>query len=144
MCERTEVADKLHFAISGHTAAELIYERANSEKEHMGLTNWKNSPDGLVYKYDVSIAKNYLNEEEMSKLNNLTNKEELKYEFFGYLSSDNITEQNGYIKYSTENDYNIDRFSKIIRNIGIEDFDINVNGKIFCVEFSNQIKENIV
>jgi DNA-binding protein WhiA len=80
--------------------------------------------------------------EELSKLNNLTNKEELKYEFFGYLSSDNITEQNGYIKYSTENDYNIDRFSKIIRNIGIEDFDINVNGKIFCVEFSNQIKEN--
>ena len=67
------VQNKLHFAISGHTAAELIYERANSEKEHMGLTNWKNSPDGLIYKYDVSIAKNYLNEEEMSKLNNLTN-----------------------------------------------------------------------
>lgn len=55
-------------AVIGHTAAELIYERANSKKEHMGLTNWKNSPDGLIYKYDVSIAKNYLNEGELSKL----------------------------------------------------------------------------
>ncbi len=67
------VQNKLHYAISGHTAAELIYERANSQIEHMGLTNWKNSPDGLIYKYDVSIAKNYLNEEELNKLNDLTN-----------------------------------------------------------------------
>lgn len=67
------VQNKLHYAISGHTAAELIYNRANSNKEHMGLTNWKNSPDGLIYKYDVSIAKNYLNEEELNKLNDLTN-----------------------------------------------------------------------
>ena len=67
------VQNKMHYAITGHTAAELIYERANSNKEHMGLTNWKNSPDGLIYKYDVSIAKNYLNETELKKLNNLTN-----------------------------------------------------------------------
>ena len=67
------VQNKLHYAISGHTAAELIYERANANKEHMGLTNWKNSPDGLIYKYDVTIAKNYLNEEELKKLNDLTN-----------------------------------------------------------------------
>ena len=67
------VQNKLHYAISGHTAAELIYSRADSNKEHMGLTNWKNSPDGLIYKYDVSVAKNYLNEEELSKLNDLTN-----------------------------------------------------------------------
>ena len=67
------VQNKLHYAISGHTAAELIYARANSNKEHMGLTNWKNSPNGLIYKYDVSIAKNYLKEEEISKLNDLTN-----------------------------------------------------------------------
>ena len=66
------VQNKLHYAITGHTAAELIYERACSEKIHMGLTNWKNSPDGLIYKYDVGIAKNYLNEEELKKLNNLT------------------------------------------------------------------------
>ena len=67
------VQNKIHYAISGHTAAELIYSRANSEKEHMGLTSWKNSSDGLIYKYDVGIAKNYLNEEELNKLNDLTN-----------------------------------------------------------------------
>ena len=67
------VQNKLHYAISGHTAAELIYSRADSNKEHMGLTNWKNSPDGLIYKYDVNVAKNYLNEEELTKLNDLTN-----------------------------------------------------------------------
>ena len=66
------VQNKLHFAITGKTAAELIYERASSEKIHMGLTNWKNSPDGLIYKYDVGVAKNYLNEDELKKLNNLT------------------------------------------------------------------------
>ena len=67
------VQNKLHFAISGHTAAELIYTRANSTKDNMGLTSWKNSPDGLIYKYDVVVAKNYLNEEELNKLNDLTN-----------------------------------------------------------------------
>ena len=67
------IQNKLHYAISGHTAAELIYSRADASKEHMGLTNWKNSPDCLIYKYDVSIAKNYLTEEELSKLNDLTN-----------------------------------------------------------------------
>jgi len=67
------VQNKLHYAISGHTAAELIYSRANSTKDNMGLTSWKNSPDGLIYKYDVVVAKNYLNEEELNKLNDLTN-----------------------------------------------------------------------
>ena len=67
------VQNKMHYAITGKTAAELIYERVDSKKEHLGLTNWKNSPGGLIYKYDVSIAKNYLNESELKKLNNLTN-----------------------------------------------------------------------
>lgn len=66
------VQNKLHYAITGHTAAELIFNRANSEKEHMGLTNWKNSPNGKIIKYDVSIAKNYLNENEIKKLESLT------------------------------------------------------------------------
>ena len=52
------VQNKLHYAITGHTAAELIYERADSEKECMGLTNWKNSPDGLIYKYDLIYTTN--------------------------------------------------------------------------------------
>lgn len=67
------VQNKLHYAITGHTAAELIYERVDSKKLNMGLTTWKGAPDGMIYKYDVSVAKNYLNEEELKKLNNLTN-----------------------------------------------------------------------
>ena len=67
------VQNKLHFAITGKTAAELIFERVDANKQHMGLTTWKNSPDGLIYKYDVSIAKNYLQKEELEKLNDLTN-----------------------------------------------------------------------
>ena len=66
------VQNKLHYAISKKTAAELIFERVDSNKEHMGLTNWKNSPDGKILKYDVSIAKNYLNQEEIEKLEDLT------------------------------------------------------------------------
>ena len=50
----------MHYAVHGHTAAELIVERANAEKEHMGLTTWENAPDGKIVKPDVSIAKNYL------------------------------------------------------------------------------------
>ena len=67
------VQNKLHYAITGKTAAELIFERVDSEKVNIGLTSWKNSPDGLIYKYDVSIAKNYLLKEELEKLNDLTN-----------------------------------------------------------------------
>ena len=66
------VQNKLHYAITGKTAAELIYERVDAEKIHMGLTNWKNSPDGKIMKYDIGVAKNYLNESELKKLNNLT------------------------------------------------------------------------
>ena len=67
------VQNKLHYAITGHTAAELIYDRVDSKKINMGLSNWKNGPDGLIYKYDVKVAKNYLNEDELNKLKNLTN-----------------------------------------------------------------------
>ena len=63
------VQNKLHFAIHGHTAAEVITERANYKKEHMGLTTWKNAPDGKIVKADVSIAKNYLSMLEMKDLN---------------------------------------------------------------------------
>ena len=66
------VQNKLHYAITGRTAAELIYERVDAEKINMGLRTWKEAPDGMIYKYDVSVAKNYLNEDEIKKLNNLT------------------------------------------------------------------------
>lgn len=65
------VQNKLHYAITHHTAAEIIYERADSTKPNMGLTTWKNAPNGRVRKSDVIVAKNYLNEEEMSDLNEI-------------------------------------------------------------------------
>ncbi len=62
------VQNKLHFAIHGSTAAEVIYNRADSTKEYMGLTNWKNAPHGKIVKSDVSVAKNYLKEKELKSL----------------------------------------------------------------------------
>jgi hypothetical protein len=62
------VQNKLHWAIHGHTAAEIIYKRADSKKDKMGLTNWEKSPDGKIQKSDVSIAKNYLTESELESL----------------------------------------------------------------------------
>lgn len=62
------VQNKLHWAIHGHTAAELIMKRADAEKEHMGLTTWDGAPDGKIHKYDVSVAKNYLSELELRQL----------------------------------------------------------------------------
>ena len=62
------VQNKMHFAVHRHTAAELIVERADATKEHMGLTTWENAPDGKILKADVTVAKNYLNEQEMNYL----------------------------------------------------------------------------
>ena len=64
-----KVQNKMHYAVHGHTAAELIYERANAEKPHMGLTTWAAAPDGKIVKSDVSIAKNYLTEKKVPKNN---------------------------------------------------------------------------
>jgi hypothetical protein len=68
-----KVQNKLHFGIHGHTAAELIYQRADSKKEKMGLASWKNSPDGKIIKTDVSIAKNYLSKDELESLGRIVN-----------------------------------------------------------------------
>ena len=65
------VQNKLHFAITGQTAAEIIHSRADGDKPNMGLTNWQNSPAGKIRKRDVSIAKNFLNEEELNYLNRI-------------------------------------------------------------------------
>lgn len=65
------VQNKLHYAISGNTAAEIIYHRANHKKEHMGLTSWEGSPNGKIHKYDVVVAKNYLSDEELKILERL-------------------------------------------------------------------------
>ena len=63
-----KVQNKMHYAISHKTAAEIIYDRADSEKKHMGLTNWKNSPNGKILETDVVIAKNYLSKDELEQL----------------------------------------------------------------------------
>ena len=65
------VQNKLHYAIHGHTAAELIMERADAEKEHMGLTTWEDAPKGKVRKSDVTVAKNYLSEDELAQLSRM-------------------------------------------------------------------------
>ena len=65
------VQNKMHFAVTGQTAAEIVYDRVDSEKPHMGLTTWKNSPHGKILKHDVTVAKNYLNKNEIDVLNRL-------------------------------------------------------------------------
>ena len=67
------VQNKLHYAIHGHTAAELIVKRADSQKQHMGLTHWENSPEGKILKSDVFVAKNYLSQDELQSLGRIVN-----------------------------------------------------------------------
>ena len=62
------VQNRFHYAITGQTAAEIIYTKADHTKEHMGMTTWKNSPDGRILKSDVTVAKNYLQEKEIRQL----------------------------------------------------------------------------
>ena len=68
-----KVQNKMHYSVHKNTAAELIYDRADADKEHMGLTNWKNTPSGRILKSDVTVAKNYLTEDELESLSMLVN-----------------------------------------------------------------------
>lgn len=68
-----KVQNKLHFGLHGHTAAELVMQRADSDKPHMGLTSWNNAPDGKVVKTDASVAKNYLSKDELESLGRIVN-----------------------------------------------------------------------
>lgn len=68
-----KVQNKMHYAVHGHTAAELIIERANADKEHMGLTTWEHAPKGKILKPDVSVAKNYLKEVELESMGRIVN-----------------------------------------------------------------------
>ena len=68
-----KVQNKMHYAVHGHTAAELIVERADANKEHMGLTTWENAPNGKIVKTDVSVAKNYLQEKELEEMGRIVN-----------------------------------------------------------------------
>ena len=68
-----KVQNKIHYAVHGHTAAELIVERANAEKEHMGLTSWENAPNGKIVKTDVAVARNYLKGDELESMGRIVN-----------------------------------------------------------------------
>ena len=89
------IQNRFHYAITGHTAAEIIYSKADHTKDHMGLTTWKNAPDGRVLKSDVSIAKNYLQEKEIRQL------ERAVTGFFDYI--EDLIER--------ENTFNMSQFS---------------------------------
>ncbi len=81
------VQNKIHFAITGKTAAELIVERVDGESPTMGLTTWKNSPNGKILKSDISVAKNYLNEEELSLMNRIVT---MFIDYAELMASDNV------------------------------------------------------
>ncbi len=125
------VQNKLHFAITGMTAPEIIYNRVDSKKNHMGLQTWKNAPDGKILEMDVVVAKNYLLEEEIKELNNLVSmyldfaerqvklghiismqewKEKL--EMFLNLNEYNILKDNGKIKKEIADKLALDEYEK--------------------------------
>ena len=125
------VQNKLHYAITGMTAPEIIYNRADSKKENMGLTTWKNAPDGKILETDVTVAKNYLSQEEISELNNLVSmyldyaerqvklgkiismKEwKDKLEVFLKVNEYNILKDNGKIKREIANKLALDEYKK--------------------------------
>ncbi|MCI6344465.1 MAG: virulence RhuM family protein [Campylobacter sp.] len=94
------IQNRFHFAITGQTAAEIIYSSADHNKEHMGLTTWKNAPDGRILKSDVSIAKNYLSEKEIKQL------ERAVVGFFDYI--EDLIER--------ENTFNMEEFSNSVND----------------------------
>ena len=125
------VQNKLHFAITGMTAPEIIYNRVDSKKAYMGLQNWKNAPDGKMLETDVIIAKNYLSEEEIKELNNLVSmyldfaerqvklghiismqEWKDKLEMFLNLNEYNILKDNGKIKREIADKLALDEYEK--------------------------------
>ena len=110
------VQNKFHYAITGNTAAEIIYQKADHTKEHMGLTTWKNSPDGRILKSDVMIAKNYLDEKQIKKL------ERAVSGYFDYI--EDLVER--------ENTFTMEEFAKSINEfLEFRKYDVlKDNGKI--------------
>ena len=110
------IQNKFHFAITGNTAAEIIYEKANHKKENMGLTAWKNAPDGRILKSDVMIAKNYLEEKEIKRL------ERAVTGYFDYI--EDLVER--------ENIFTMEEFSKSVNEfLEFRKYDIlKDNGKV--------------
>ena len=104
-----EVQNKFHYAITGHTAPEIIHMNANADKEFMGLTTWKNAPKGRVLLSDVTVAKNYLKQDEIQHLERIINS------YFDYIE----------LQIKRRNSFTMDDFSKsVIKFLEFNDFDI--------------------
>lgn len=108
------IQNKLHWAITGHTAAEIIKQRADALKPHMGLTTWKNAPEGKILKTDIAVAKNYLNEKELRDLNRIVTMyldfAELQAERQNAMKMDDwVSKLDGFLQF---NDY------KVLKNAG--------------------------
>jgi hypothetical protein len=113
------VQNKLHYAITGHTAAEIISSRADHEKNNMGLQTWKNSPSGKILKSDTEIAKNYLDKEELDELNSLVNM---------YLDYAELQAKRQKLMYMDDWSQRLDGF------LDFNEYDILENGKISMKE----------
>ena len=142
------VQNKFHFAISGNTAAEIIHKKADSNSENMGLTNWKNAPEGRVLKQDVIVAKNYLQETEIKQL------ERTVTGYFDYIEG-LIERQNTFTmeqlaesvnKFLTFNDYKIlegnGKISKLTANRkAINEYEVFNKTQKIISDFDKQIKK---
>jgi hypothetical protein len=144
------VQNKLHWAITGNTAAEIIKNRANAENPNMGLTTWKNSPDGKILKSDTSIAKNYLSEKEISELNRLV---ELYLNFAELQAERNIPmKMNEWIE-ALDSFLKINRYDllnnpgKISHEVAIEKAELEylkfrkIQDQKFISDFDNEVKK---
>lgn len=142
------IQNKFHYAITGKTAAEIIYSKADHTKDHMGLTTWKNAPDGRILKKDVSVAKNYLSQEEIRRL------ERTVSGYFDYIE-DLIERENTFTMEEFANSVNeflafrkydiLHDKGKVSNKVAIskanEEFDVyNKNQKIFS-DFDKEIKK---
>ncbi len=144
------VQNKLHYAITGQTAAEIIYNRVDSEKEHMGLKTWKNSPDGPIYRYDVDIAKNYLNEKELNDLNRIVNMyldyAELQAENHNAMTmKDWVEKLNGFLQFNgKEILYNAGKISaRVAQELAYREYDKfkTKQDKLYKSDFDNFLNE---
>src|SRR5699024_4495651 len=141
---------KLHYAITGQTAAEIIYNRVDSNKEHMGLTNLKNSPNGPIYRYDVDIAKNYLNEKELKDLNRIVTMyldyAELQAENHNAMTmKDWVEKLNAFLQFNGQEIlYNAGKISaKVAQELAYQEYDKfkTKQDKLYKSDFDNFLNE---
>ena len=144
------VQNKLHYAVSGNTAAEIIYNRVDSNKKNLGLTNWKSPPNGPIYKYDVDVAKNYLNEKELKDLNRIVTMyldyAEMQAENHNVMTmQDWIEKLNAFLKFNGRDIlHNAGKIShKVAQELAYKEYDKyrKVQDKMYVSDFDRFIEE---